>query len=93
MGAWSFSQQLFLLGSLLPGKKNGKSRKEKLESSSLCSNAQKTFPPNICSPRNNIPILVTPMCKTDVMKETTTKKILDQIANMYPWDYTEAEHK
>jgi hypothetical protein len=45
MGAWSFSQQLFLLGSLLPGKKNGKSRKEKLESSSLCSNAQKTFPP------------------------------------------------
>jgi hypothetical protein len=43
--------------------------------------------------RNNIPILVKPMCKTDVMKETTTKRILDQIANMYPWDYTEAEHK
>jgi hypothetical protein len=35
-----------------PGRKKiGKSRKEKLESSSLCSNAQKTFAPNICSPK------------------------------------------
>jgi hypothetical protein len=74
MGAWSLFSTAFLTWIFIARKKNGKSRKEKLESSSLCSNAQKTFPPYICSPRNNIPILVTPMCKTDVMKETTTKK-------------------
>jgi hypothetical protein len=50
MGAWYFSQQLFLLGSSLPGKKM-ENPGEKLESSSLCSNAQKTFAPNICSPK------------------------------------------
>jgi hypothetical protein len=51
LGAWSFSQQLFLLGSSLPEKKIRKSRTEKLETSSLCSNAEKTYAPNICSPK------------------------------------------
>jgi hypothetical protein len=69
-----------------PGKKNWKAHHSVVM-------LKKHFLQNICSARNNIPILVTPMCKTDVMKETQPKRILDQIANMYPWDYTEAEHK
>jgi hypothetical protein len=50
-----------------PGKKNWKAHHSVVM-------LKKHFLQNICSARNNIPILVTPMCKTDVMKETTTKK-------------------
>ncbi len=68
-----------------PGKKNWKAHHSVVM---LKKHLLQTY----AAQRNNIPILVKPMCKTDV-KETTTKRILDQIANMYPQDYTEAEHK
>jgi hypothetical protein len=84
MGAWSFSQQLFLLGSSLPDKKLENPGKKNWKAHHSVVMLKKHLLQTYAAQRNNIPILVKPMCKTDVMKETTTKRILDQIANMYP---------
>jgi hypothetical protein len=68
----------------LPEKKIGKSRTENWKPHHSVVMLKKQMLQTYAAQRNNIPILVKPMCKTDVMKETTTKRILDQIANMYP---------
>jgi hypothetical protein len=50
-----------------PGKKNWKAHHSVVM---LKKHLLQTY----AAQRNDIPILVTPMCKTDVMQETTTKK-------------------